>query len=382
MTMLRLLPLLLLAVPAAPLLAQDSGYAYPLSGYDTDGQSVEAVDVFVEPLSHYGRWLDTRYGRVWSPGVARDWRPYTIGHWEAGRFGQTWRSDEPFGWAVFHFGRWTFDAQLGWLWSPDTLWGPGWVAWRDGDDVTGWAPLPPQISVGFAFGSGFGFNDWGYDQWYQPAWVYVPRGYLYSRSLRGVYLPFARNRDLWERTHGVVRYDRRDDLGGDRGFGDRGRDFRRDDRRDGVRGDARDRARDEVRDRSRDGGRDGVRPDARVGDRRDEARGMQTYPAVQGRAAVPQAIPAVPAEGGRPRGFGGRDGYVPGAVPRTFDRRPVPQTPPPAFRAAPATIAPAPLAVRPPPMYAAPLAPRPAPEPRPVPRAPQPRERNPDERPR
>ena len=192
---------------AIPAWAQDTG-GYVRAGYDTDGQSVDSIAVFFEPLSHYGRWLDGRYGRVWAPNVGRDWRPYTIGHWERGAYGLTWRSDEPFGWAVFHFGRWAFDPAIGWVWLPDTTWGPGWVAWRDGDDVAGWAPLPPQVVL--SYGVEYGFNDWGYDQWYQPGWVYVPRAYLYARSLRGAYLPVARNRDFWDHTRGVTHYDRVD----------------------------------------------------------------------------------------------------------------------------------------------------------------------------
>ena len=27
---------------------------------------------------------------------------------------------------------------------PDTVWGPAWVAWRQGDDFVGWTPLPPD----------------------------------------------------------------------------------------------------------------------------------------------------------------------------------------------------------------------------------------------
>ena len=372
------------------------GFAQP--AYDTDGQSVDSVAVFVEPLSRYGRWLNTRYGRVWSPNIRRDWRPYTIGHWEEGAYGQTWRSDEPFGWAVFHFGRWAFDRQLGWLWSPDTVWGPGWVAWRDSDDVTGWAPLPPQISFSFAFGSGYGFNDLGYDQWYAPAWSYVPRNYLYSRSLRGAFLPSDRNRDFWEHTRGVTRYDRVDGQVVNRSFGFGGRDGRdgrnvnRDDRRDWRGGDPR-----------RDGGPDGR--DQRRDTGRTDPRAAPLYSTPQ-RQVPPPANYGAPRDDARGRGYG-RDGFiprdgsgprngaVPGVPPRTIERNPAASAPvSPAYRQAPPQAAPPQAAppVRQQPAFVAPSQPMatPAPayspraEPRPEPRAEprqSPRERNPDARP-
>ncbi len=373
------LPLLLAA--AAPAAAQDAyaGAYVSSAGYAADGQSVDSIAVFFEPLAHYGRWLDTRYGRAWSPAVPRDWRPYTIGRWEDGPYGPTWRSDEPFGWAVFHYGRWAFDPQIGWLWLPDTVWGPGWVAWRDSDDVTGWAPLPPQVSVGFAVGSAFAFNDWDYDQWYQPSWVYVPRGSLYSRSLRGIYYSSQRNHDLWERTRGVTRYDRVDGQIVNRSVGDRGGE------RGGGRGGERWRGTTRDDDRARggdprgfrdrlDGMRDGgVRdfPDNRAVRARDpgrdprDGRGDADLRAGQGYGTrpVPPAADGAAARGfAPPPGFERRDGFVPGAPPpRGFDRRAVP---PPAMPAGAAVAPPPPTRFAPPPTRFAPpparLAPPPA----------------------
>ncbi len=295
-----LLPLtLLLAMPAVaqeyPSPYGDTGSGYAQSGYDTDGQSVDSIDVFFEPLARYGRWVDSRFGRGWTPNVGRDWRPYTIGHWEQGAYGQTWRSDEPFGWAVFHFGRWGFDQAIGWVWTPDTVWGPGWVAWRDSDDVTGWAPLPPRISLSFAFGTGYGdgYNNWGYDQWYQPSWVYVPRGSLYGRSLRGVILPSGRSRDYWAGTHGVTRYDRVDGRVATRNFESERRD-RREDFRD-------------PNDRSVGAGRRDPRAQGVTG---GEVRGTTTAPRRDIRPAegfVPPVAP--PRDYGR--GFQQPGGFVP-----------------------------------------------------------------------
>ena len=431
------------ALPAAAQYAPDgydSTYGFGgQGGYDVDGQSVDSVAVFYEPLARYGRWADSRYGRVWKPAVPRDWRPYTLGHWEQGRYGLTWRSDEPFGWAAYHFGRWAFDRSLGWVWAPDTVWGPGWVAWRDSDEVAGWAPLPPQISINFAFGSGFGFNDWGYDRWYAPAWSYVPRSYLYSRSLRGAYLPFARNRDWWERTRGVTRYERVDGRIVDRSFGRerdggdwRGGDGRgydpRDPRRTGIDPRAFGRDRRDTDPRTGFDPRNGagmrtydprggnpqvgnpqpgntqpgfdprVRTDPRLGGdprgyRRDDRRVDPAAPPLYGtapRAVPPPAGYAVP-DGGRPRGFGGRDGpggrdgFVPGTPPRQFERAapPMAVAPVPAFRPSPAPLpAPAPAMPMARPMTPPPAAnPPPAPEPRGDART-QGRERNADERPR
>lgn len=114
----------------------DSGY----SDKDVD------LDVLIEAIDDYGKWRrHDAYGDVWTPEVADDWRPYTIGQWahdEAA--GWTWVSEEPFGWVVYHYGRWSRNDEFGWFWVPGTQWAPAWVAWREADEHVGWAPLPPE----------------------------------------------------------------------------------------------------------------------------------------------------------------------------------------------------------------------------------------------
>ena len=126
-------------------------YTPPPPVYSEPAAPVVVVEIrsesdFYEPLGHYGRWVDVGgYGRCWTPGgVEHDWRPYTNGHWDRTDDGWYWVSDEPWGWATCHYGRWFLDPNFGWVWVPQTQWAPAWVAWRDGDAYTGWAPLPPR----------------------------------------------------------------------------------------------------------------------------------------------------------------------------------------------------------------------------------------------
>jgi len=121
------------------------------------------VTYFYESLRPYGEWVwNNNYGWVWSPtNVPVNWRPYTEGHWVYTNYGWTWVSDQPWGWACFHYGRWFYDDYHGWLWYPDTVWAPAWVAWRTGGDFIGWAPLPPRAV--WRVGIGFEFNKLDFD---------------------------------------------------------------------------------------------------------------------------------------------------------------------------------------------------------------------------
>lgn len=188
----------------------DPGYApnYP-PGYDSGmgsgqaiqpgdlfgGQNVQSVEAFDRPLSQYGQWVDSRYGRAFLPNAPQGWRPYTNGRWGEDRL---WISDDPWGWATDHYGRWGFDQRINaWVWVPGTEWAPSWVAWREADDVTGWAPIPPNVSysISVGFGGGFGYDN--YDSWYQPSWVWVPRAYLYQPRFGGRILGWDRGQDYW-----------------------------------------------------------------------------------------------------------------------------------------------------------------------------------------
>src|SRR3954453_17333173 len=111
------------------------------------GRARVDLGFFYDDLASYGRWIQRpRYGWVWTPRVvARSWRPYEYGHWVWTDLGWTWVSDEPFGWATYHYGRWYDDPDYGWEWVPGNEWAPAWVAWQEGDDYVGWAPLPPSV---------------------------------------------------------------------------------------------------------------------------------------------------------------------------------------------------------------------------------------------
>ena len=116
-----------------------------------------AVDFFYHDLQPYGEWIEIDYDVfVWRPtSVNYSWQPYSIGRWVWSSDGWFWDSYEPFGWATYHYGRWFYDDYYGWVWMPDTKWGPSWVEWRYNDNYIGWAPLPPyaefRVNIGIHF---------------------------------------------------------------------------------------------------------------------------------------------------------------------------------------------------------------------------------------
>ena len=157
-------------------------------------RNVDDIAAFVPALAPHGRWVASRWGMAFVPNAPAGWQPYVNGGWGPDRF---WRSEDPWGWATDHYGRWGFDDAIGWVWVPGGEWAPSWAAWREDDEVVGWAPIPP--SVRFAFDTGFG-NDWrwnDWNSWYAPSWVWVPRGQAYAVGFRGRALPWDRGARYW-----------------------------------------------------------------------------------------------------------------------------------------------------------------------------------------
>ncbi len=171
-------------------------------------QSVEGgitYQTFYDELSPHGEWIDyPEYGYVWRPSLGGDFRPYsTNGRWVwTDDYEWMWVSDYSWGWGPFHYGRWFDDPLYGWLWMPGYEWAPAWVAWRDGGDYYGWAPLRPgiHISVGFAMNS------------YNPPidyWCFTPRRYITSNRLYNYCLPRSRNVTIINNTTIINNYYRR-----------------------------------------------------------------------------------------------------------------------------------------------------------------------------
>ena len=131
---------------------------------------------FYDELSPYGQWVDyPGQGYVWVPDAGDNFRPYsTNGHWVwTDNYEWMWVSDYDWGWAPFHYGRWEEDDYYGWYWVPGYEWSPAWVAWRDGGDYYGWAPLRPGINININYNIG-GYNP------PNNYWCFAPRRYITS----------------------------------------------------------------------------------------------------------------------------------------------------------------------------------------------------------
>ena len=165
------------------------------------------VSFFYDQLSPYGRWFQLdEYGWVWTPyGVSYGWRPYTDGYWVWTDWGWTWVSQWTWGWAPFHYGRWHHHAMHGWVWTPGTVWGPAWVAWRHRPGWIGWAPLPPQ--VGWRAGVGLDFGRADIDRLIEPhCYSFVEERQLTARNLHQHIQLEARNVTLLRDTKHIADY--------------------------------------------------------------------------------------------------------------------------------------------------------------------------------
>jgi hypothetical protein len=168
----------------AGLLVQTASFAqyndgdYNSNGYDYhyDNDREVTYQDFYNELSPHGRWVEyPGQGYVWVPDAGNDFQPYsTNGRWVwTEDYEWMWVSDYDWGWAPFHYGRWDHDDYYGWYWVPGYEWAPAWVAWRDGGDYYGWAPLRPGFNISVNIGT------------YNPPntfWCFTPRRYITSPS--------------------------------------------------------------------------------------------------------------------------------------------------------------------------------------------------------
>lgn len=170
-----------------------------------------SYQTFYDELSPYGEWIDfPGHGYVWVPDANEDFQPYsTNGHWVwTDDYEWMWVSDYDWGWAPFHYGRWDNDPYYGWYWVPGYEWSPAWVAWRDGGDYYGWAPIRPGINISVNFNIGG----------YSPPnnfWCFAPRRYISSPYISRYYVNRGRNVTIINQTTIVVNNYR---YGGNYGF--------------------------------------------------------------------------------------------------------------------------------------------------------------------
>jgi len=155
-------------------------------------------------LTRYGRWIDHPiWGEAWKPDVGTKWKPFTRGQWVHDRDeGLVWESDEEFGSFVYHYGRWDFEERRGWLWVPGERYSPAWVMWREGDGVTGWAPLPPDKR---RWGDSSPRDDNGgpFDLALPQIWSFVDTADLERPRVHRFLIPRGRNARLLQRSEPV-----------------------------------------------------------------------------------------------------------------------------------------------------------------------------------
>ncbi|MCK9282185.1 MAG: hypothetical protein M0P71_16325 [Melioribacteraceae bacterium] len=171
-----------------------------------------AHEYFYKSLSPYGNWVEVDYDVwVWQPyQYSNSWRPYSDGRWIWTSDGWYWDSYEPYGWATYHYGRWVMDDYYGWIWIPDTNWGPAWVNWHYDDYAIGWVPMQPIYSIpGLRISINFRFN-YNY-------WNIVSYNRFLDRDVNRYYYTKQRTNSYFNRNYGKNRQiDMRDNLGRDR----------------------------------------------------------------------------------------------------------------------------------------------------------------------
>jgi hypothetical protein len=164
------------------------------------GSASVDVGFFYDDLAGYGNWVQQpSYGWAWRPrAVASSWRPYRAGHWVSTDEGWTWISDEPYGWATYHYGRWYDDPSYGWEWIPGNQWAPAWVAWQEGGNYVGWAPLPPAVE----FRSGVDLSV----SLAPDAYVFVPERQFLAPQLSSYFVPRAECARIFPTTRNITHY--------------------------------------------------------------------------------------------------------------------------------------------------------------------------------
>ncbi|MCH2162290.1 MAG: hypothetical protein MK085_10505 [Phycisphaerales bacterium] len=159
------------------------------------------IQQFMQELNNYGEWFHVpEWGWAWQPhDIQPWWVPYTEGEWQYSSEGPYWVSYKAYGWAVFHYGRWADHEHFGWIWLPDTRWGPGFVCWREGKGYLGWAPMPPQQpgNVGIAE-SGCEVAAKG--------WSFIIDNFAFFQNVEPHIVPRARNVNLLTVTEPVANY--------------------------------------------------------------------------------------------------------------------------------------------------------------------------------
>lgn len=159
------------------------------------------IGTFETELAPHGKWVEVDGNRAWQPSIVvtdANWQPYlNEGHWVSTDEGWYWESTYEWGWAPFHYGRWDRVANYNWVWTPDTVWAPSWVSWRESDNVYGWAPL--GRSARFEGGVFVGGNvDVGVDFYH-----FVPAESFLSINLGSVAFNRERSREYYGNTRVV-----------------------------------------------------------------------------------------------------------------------------------------------------------------------------------